>query len=54
MYWNTLVLGAMFTQLDNDGQEFMVAYANYSNKTKAKSNLYEGKCLVVVQANSSL
>jgi hypothetical protein len=37
----------MFTQLDNDGWKFMVAYANYSNKTKAKYNSYEGDALLL-------
>jgi len=46
-------LGAVSTQLD-DGQEFVVAYANWSNnKTEAKYNSYEGECLVVVWGVSS-
>jgi hypothetical protein len=39
----------MLTQLDDDGQEFVVAYANYSNNnTEAKYSSYEGVCLDVV------
>ncbi len=39
----------MLTKLDDDGQKFVVAYANRSNnKTKAKYNSYEEECLVVV------
>ncbi len=38
----------MLTQLDDDGQEFLVVYANQSNnKTKAKYNSYEGEYFVV-------
>ncbi len=33
----------MLTQLDDDDQKFVVAYASYSNnKTKAKYDSYEG------------
>jgi hypothetical protein len=49
--WNTLGLGVVLTQFDNDGWEFVVAYANQSNnKTKAKYSSYEGECFVVVWA----
>jgi hypothetical protein len=52
--WNTLSLGALLTQLDDDRQEFMVAYVKRSNnKTKAKYNLYEGECFDVVWVVSS-
>ncbi len=38
----------MLTQIDDDGREFVVVYANWSNnKTKAKYSSYEGECLVV-------
>jgi hypothetical protein len=48
------MLGAMLTQLDDDGQEFMVAYVNWSNnKTKAKYNSYEGECFRIVWVVSS-
>ncbi len=44
----------MLTQLDDDGQKFMVAYVNQSNnKTKAKYNSYEGECLTIVWVVSS-
>jgi len=44
----------VLTQLNDDGQKFVVAYANWSNnKTKVKYNLYEGECLIVVWAVSS-
>jgi hypothetical protein len=39
----------MFTQLDDDDQEFVVACANCSNnKMEAKYNSHEGECLVIV------
>ncbi len=45
----------MLTQLDDDGQKFVVAYASWSNnKIKAKYNSYEGECLVVVWVVSSI
>ncbi len=44
----------MLTQLDDDGQKFVVAYVRCSNnKIKAKYNSYEGECLVVVWVVSS-
>jgi hypothetical protein len=47
-------LGTVFTQLDDDGKNFMVAYANWSNnKMEAKYSSYEGECFVVVCAVSS-
>jgi hypothetical protein len=52
--WNTLGLGVVLTQVDDDGQEFVVAYANRSNnKTKAKYSLHERKCLIVFWAIST-
>jgi hypothetical protein len=39
----------MLTQLDDDGQKFVVAYISQSNnKMKAKYSSYEEECLVVV------
>jgi hypothetical protein len=44
----------MLTQLDDDGQKFVVAYANRSNnKMEAKYSSYEEECLVVVWVISS-
>jgi hypothetical protein len=44
----------MLIHLDDDGWEFVVAYASWSNnKTETKYNLYEGECLTVVWAVSS-
>jgi hypothetical protein len=39
---STLRLGIILTQLDDDGQEFMVAYASqFNNKLKSKYNSYK-------------
>jgi hypothetical protein len=39
----------MFTQLDDDGQEFVVAYANRSNnKIEVKYYSYEGECITLL------
>jgi hypothetical protein len=39
----------MFTQLDDDGQEFVVAYANRSNnKIEVKYNSYERECITLL------
>jgi hypothetical protein len=39
----------MLTQLNDDGWEFVVAYANWSNnKTKAKYSSYEGECFASI------
>jgi hypothetical protein len=52
--WNTIRLGAVLTQLDDDGWKFVGAYATQSNnKTKANYNSYEVKYLVIVWVVSS-
>jgi hypothetical protein len=39
----------MLIHLDDDGWEFVVVYASWSNnKTSAKYNLYEGECPAIV------
>jgi hypothetical protein len=46
-----LGLGIVLTQFDDDGREFVVAYANhFNNKTKAKYNSYEGECFTIIWA----
>jgi hypothetical protein len=45
----------MLTQLDNDGQKFVMTCVNRSgNKNKAKYNSYEGEFLAIVWSVSSL
>ncbi len=52
--WSIVGLGATFTQLDDDGQKFVVAYASSSNnKMEAKYNSYEGECLTIIWVVSS-
>jgi hypothetical protein len=44
----------VLTQLDDDGQEFVVAYTNrFDNKMATKYNSYEGECFTVVWVVSS-
>jgi hypothetical protein len=52
--WNNLGLGTMFTQLDDDGKKFMVAYVIWSNTMNVKYNSYGGECLAIVWVVSSL
>jgi hypothetical protein len=47
--WSALGVGVILGQLDEEGKEYVIAYASRSNN-KAESNhsSYEGECLVVV------
>jgi hypothetical protein len=47
--WSALGIGVVFGQLDEQGKEYVIAYASRNNN-KAKSNYfsYKGECLVVV------
>jgi hypothetical protein len=49
--WSMLGLGAVLTQCDDEGKEFVVAYANRSNiATESRYSSYEGECLAMVWA----
>ena len=49
--WSMLGLGAVLTQKDDDGKEYGIAYASWSNNdAEAKYSSYEGECLAVVWA----
>jgi hypothetical protein len=49
--WSALGIGVIFGQLDEEGKEYVIAYASRNNN-KAESNYfsYGGECLVVVWA----
>jgi hypothetical protein len=49
--WSAFGIGAIIGQLDEEGKEYIIAYASRSNN-KAKSNYfsYEGESLIVVWA----
>jgi hypothetical protein len=49
--WNALGIGAILSQLDEEGKEYVIAYASQSNN-KAEKNYfsYEGECFAVVWA----
>jgi len=47
--WSALGIGAILGQLDEEGKEYVIAYASQSNN-KAENNYssYEGECLAIV------
>jgi hypothetical protein len=49
--WSALGIGVILGQLDEEGKEYVIAYASQSNN-KVESNYfsYKGECLVVVWA----
>jgi len=46
--WSALGIGAILGQLDEEGKEYVIAYAFRSNKAKSNYSSYEGECLVIV------
>ncbi len=47
--WNMLGLGVVLTQCDDEGKEFVVAYASRSNNAaELRYSSYEGECLVAM------
>jgi hypothetical protein len=49
--WNMLGLGVMLTQCDDEGNEFVVAYASYSNNAAESCySSYKGECLATMWA----
>jgi len=47
--WSAFGIGAILGQLDEEGKEYVIAYASQSNN-KAENNYssYEGECLIVI------
>jgi hypothetical protein len=49
--WSTLGIGAVLTQMDDDGKEFVIAYASWSNNNaEAQYSSYERECLAAIWA----
>jgi hypothetical protein len=49
--WSTLEIGAVLTQMDDDGKEFVIVYASRSNNNaEAQYSLYEGEYLAAIWA----
>ncbi len=47
--WNMLGLGVMLTQCDDEGKEFVVAYASCSNNAmESRYSSYKEECLATV------
>jgi hypothetical protein len=47
--WSTLGIGAVLTQMDDDGKEFVIAYASRSNNNaEAQYSSHEGECLATI------
>jgi hypothetical protein len=49
--WSALGIGAVLTQMDDDGKEFVIAYASRSNNNvEAQYSSYEGEYLAAIWA----
>jgi hypothetical protein len=48
--WSAVGIGVILGQLDEEGKEYVIAYASQSNKAESNYSSYEGECLVVVWA----
>jgi hypothetical protein len=49
--WSALGIGAILGQLDEEGKEYVIAYASQSNnKVESNYSSYEGECFAVVRA----
>ncbi len=48
--WSALGIGVIFGQLDEEGKEYVIAYASQNNKAENNYFSYKGECLDVVWA----
>jgi hypothetical protein len=49
--WSTLGIRVVLTQMDDDGKEFVIAYASRSNNNaEAQYSSYEEECLAAIWA----
>jgi hypothetical protein len=49
--WNAFSIGAIICQLDEEGKEYVIAYASRSNnKVESNYSSYKGECLDIVRA----
>jgi hypothetical protein len=49
IHWNVHGIGVIFSQLDEKGKEYVIAYASKSNNmVESNYSSYEGECFVVV------
>jgi len=48
--WSALSIRVILGQLDEEGKEYVIAYASRSNKAESNYSSYEGECLVVIWA----
>jgi hypothetical protein len=49
--WSALDIGVILGQLDEEGKEYVIAYASRSNnKVESNYSSYKGECLAVVWA----
>ncbi len=46
--YSALSIGVIIGQLDEEGKEYVIAYAFRNNKAKSNYSSYEGECLVVI------